>query len=145
MFFKRHTAAVLTYADQLGRLASAGYRVSPAPEAGLTLVAKEHYAAELKDVHGAVAIQRAGLEVAGEVAELTDLGFQKIFLAPSGKRMPAVAAHLHGLHAFVEALHAALGLTSLYNEGLGSTNERHLYDRITKRDAGTQPKPWQRS
>jgi len=35
-------------------------------------------------------------------------------------------------------------LTSLYNEGLGTTNEKHLYDRITARDSGRQPKPWQR-
>ena len=85
------------------------------------------------------------IKLENEVAELTDLGFQKIFLAPSGKKMPAVAEHLHGLHGFSEDLGEALGLTSLYNTGLGSTNERHLYDRITKRDAGAQPKPWQRN
>jgi hypothetical protein len=110
------------------------------------LAVRDHYAALLKhDSTRVVAVQAVGLSLQGEVAELTDLGFQKIFLTASGKQVPAVAEHLHGLHDFTEDLREALGLTSLYNEGLGTTNEKHLYDRITARDSGHQPKPWQRA
>ena len=143
MFFKREKAVVLTYADRLAQLRAAGYTVSAAGPS--TLVTRQHYAALLKEVDGGVAVQSVGLALDGELAELTDLGYQKIFLAPSGKKVPAVAEHLHGLHDFSEDLDEALGLTSLYNTGLGSTNELHLYDRITRRDSGTQPKPWQRN
>ena len=94
---------------------------------------------------GQAAIHCLGLELEGEVAELTDLGFQKIFQTASGRRVPALAGHLKELHEFDENLRQALGLPSLYNEGLGTTNEKHLYDRITARDAGTQPKPWERN
>jgi hypothetical protein len=106
---------------------------------------RDHYAALLgQDAHGDAVIRAAGLALQGEVAELTDLGYQKIFLTAGGKSVPAVAEHLHGLHDFTEDLREAAGLTSLYNEGLGTTNEKHLYDRITARDSGHQPKPWQR-
>ncbi len=144
MFFKREKPVAVVFANQLDQLRSAGFSVSDGPE-GIALVVRERYAALLKkDAAGAAAIQATGLALQGEVAELTDLGYQKIFRAPSGNLVPAVAEHLHGLHEFTEDLREALGLTSLYNEGLGTTNERHLYDRITARDSGHQPKPWQR-
>ena len=78
-------------------------------------------------------------------AAMRTCGFQKIFRAPSGRRTPALAEHLQALHAFREDLAQALGLTSLYNEGLGSTNESHLYDRVQDRDSGPRPRPWERS
>ena len=85
-----------------------------------------------------------GIVLGNELAVLTDIGFQKIFLAPNGKRTPALAEHLHALHAFREDLVEMLGLESLYNEGLGTTNEKHLYDRVAGRDAGAARRPWQR-
>ena len=144
MFFKREKPNVVTYEQQLDQLRKAGYTVTPG--AGETsMVAMGNFAAVLQEgADGKAAIQCLGLEVQGEVAELTDLGFQKIFRTASGRRMPAVAEHLEGLHEFGEDLRQALGLTSLYNEGLGTTNGKHLYDRITARDAGTQPKRWER-
>jgi hypothetical protein len=80
-----------------------------------------------------------------ELAVLTDLGNQKVFRAPSGRQAAAQAGHLKALHAFTEDLKEALQLTSLYNESLGSTNEKHLYDRIVKRDQGVPTRPWERS
>jgi hypothetical protein len=144
MFFKREKPVVVVFSNQIDQLRRAGFTVSDAPD-GAVLVVRDHYAALLKqDADGAAAIQAAGLALQGEFAELTDLGYQKIFVTASGKSVPAVAEHLHGLHEFTEDLREAVGLTSLYNEGLGTTNEKHLYDRITARDAGHQPKPWQR-
>ena len=85
---------------------------------------RDHYAALLKhDSNGVVAVQAVGLALQGEIAELTDLGFQKIFLTASGKQVPAVAEHLHGLHDFTEDLREALGLTSLYNQS-------HFFDLL---------------
>lgn len=144
MFFKHKKPVVVTFANQLDQLKSAGFTVSDAPGSSV-LVVRDRYAALLKpDTKDAAYIHATGLALQGEVAELTDLGYQKIFLTAGGKSVPAVAEHLHGLHEFTEDLREALGLTSLYNEGLGTTNEKHLYDRITARDAGHQPKPWQR-
>ena len=144
MFFKHEKPVAVAFSGQLDQLRSAGFSVSEAPD-GATLVTRDHYAALLaQDAAGAAVIRAAGLALQGEVAELTDLGYQKIFLTAGGKSVPAVAEHLHGLHDFTEDLRETAGLTSLYNEGLGTTNEKHLYDRITARDAGDQPKPWQR-
>jgi len=144
MFFKHEKPVVVDFSAQLDRLRSAGFSVSDGPS-DTALVVRNRYAALLRrDANGKAAIQCCGLALQGEVAELTDLGYQKIFLTANGKQVPAVAEHLQGLHDFTEDLRASLGLTSLYNEGLGTTNEKHLYDRITARDSGRQPKPWQR-
>jgi hypothetical protein len=40
-------------------------------------------------------------------------------------------------------LKEALGLTSLYNEGLGTTSNAHLYDRVEDRDHGVPTRPWE--
>jgi hypothetical protein len=145
MFFKREKPIVVAFSYQIDQIRRAGFTVSDA-SSGMTLAVRDRYAALLKhDANGIAAIQATGLALQGEVAELTDLGYQKIFITASGKQVPAVAEHLQGLHDFTEDLRESLGLTSLYNEGLGTTNEKHLYDRITARDSGHQPKPWQRN
>ena len=145
MFFKREKPVVVTYADQLEQLRASGYTVTAGPN-GTSLAVMGNFGAVLGETRdGKAAIHATGLALRGELAELTDLGFQKIFRTASGRTMPAVAEHLKGMHDFNEALRQELSLTSLYNEGLGTTNEKHLYDRITARDAGRQPKPWERS
>jgi hypothetical protein len=85
-----------------------------------------------------------GLAVGDEVAVLTSLGYQMIFMTEGGRKLPALAEHLKGLHNFVEDLREELGLTSLYNQALGTTNEKHLYDRVNLRDTGNTPKPWEK-
>ena len=52
-----------------------------------------------------------------------------------GRRIPALAEHLTALHHFQEDLREALGLVSLYNQGLGTTFDQHMYDRVKGRDA----------
>jgi hypothetical protein len=61
---------------------------------------------------------------------------------PTGRTAPALATHLKALHAFEEDLKEGLGLTSLYNEGLGTTSDLHLYDRVQHRDEAPSGKPW---
>jgi hypothetical protein len=143
MFFKREKQRALTFPEHLDRLRSAGYSVSSS--GSTATVVKGNFAAVLKEDAGSrPALVDTGLAIGDEVALLTDVGFQKIFLTASGKKAPALAEHLKGLHAFTEDLREELGLTSLYNESLGTTNEKHLYDRVWYRDTGHQPKPWEK-
>ena len=144
MFFKREKEIVRTFDGRMEGLRSAGFSVEPAGS-GPVRVTKGNLAMVLREgAEGQTVIADTGLVFGGEVAVLTDLGFQKIFLSPSGRKTPALAEHLHALHQFSEDVRESLGLTSLYNEGLGSTNEKHLYDRVEDRDAGVARRPWQR-
>ncbi|HEV2690190.1 MAG TPA: hypothetical protein VGV35_16645, partial [Bryobacteraceae bacterium] len=69
--------------------------------------------------------------------------YQMFWRTPSGKQMPAQARQLSALHSFGEDLKEGLGLPSLYNEGLGTTSELHMYDRVEHRDRGDADKPWE--
>ena len=70
--------------------------------------------------------------VQGLNCELEDRGYQK-FWYHEGKRFPIREVDLKALHQFDEELRAILGLASLYNESLGSTSARTVYDRLTGR------------
>jgi len=70
--------------------------------------------------------------VRGLMCELEDRGFQKYWLS-GDKRFPIRAGDLRTLHSFDEELRAILGLKSLYNESLGSTCARTVYDRLAGR------------
>jgi hypothetical protein len=78
----------------------------------------------------------------GEIGTLTDGGFQKFFVTPGGKRKPALAEELKAIQNFQEDLREALGLTSLYNESMGTVSNLYLYDRVEGRDQGVHDKPW---
>lgn len=144
MFFKREQTTPPRFNEQIDQLSAAGFQTRPAG-AG-TVVRKGGFAALLmENAGGAAVVAESGLAVGDEIAVLTDLGFQKIFLTPHGKKTPALAEHLKGLHAFVESIQLALGETRFYNDGLGTTNEKHIYDRVEGRDHGPSPKPWQKS
>ena len=72
--------------------------------------------------------------VQGINCELEDRGYQKFWLSKSdGKRFPIRKVDLEILHRFDEEVRYVLGLKSLYNESLGSTNARTVYDRLTGR------------
>lgn len=144
MFFKRPKPRELSFSEHLDNLRTAGFQVQAGPQ-GATLVTRNRLGALLSEGRdGKPQILDTGIVLGGELAVLTDIGFQKIFLAPSGRRTAALAEHLHALHAFKEDLVEVLGLESLYNEGLGTVNEKHLYDRVAGRDAGVARRPWQR-
>jgi len=57
--------------------------------------------------------------------------------------VPALATYLKALHNFEEDLKEALGLTSLYNQALGTRADEHLYDRVKDRDSGGRRRPWE--
>ena len=76
-----------------------------------------------------------------EIAGLVDGGFQKFMATPLGKRRPALAADLTLIHDFQEDLREAMGLTSLYNESLGTVSDSYRYDRIVNRDEPETKRP----
>jgi hypothetical protein len=64
--------------------------------------------------------------------ELEDRGFQR-FWRHAGARFPIRKADLQALHRFDEEVREILRLPSLYNESLGSTCARTVYDRLEGR------------
>ncbi len=125
-----------------GALRAAQFDVLAAGE-GRYFVRKYGCAAGLaEDDHGELAMfAPPGRIVAGELARLVDRGFQK-FLKTADEEIPARMEDLKALHDFQRDLHHAAGQPLLYNEALGSTTDRHLYDRIWFRDQGRQPRVW---
>jgi hypothetical protein len=72
--------------------------------------------------------------VHGVSCELEDRGYQKFWYSKTaGKRFPIRKVDLVTLHRFDEEIRYILGLKSLYNEALGSTNARTVYDRVAGR------------
>jgi hypothetical protein len=70
--------------------------------------------------------------VRGLNCELEDRGYQK-FWHHQGVRFPIRKAELETLHRFDEEVREILRLQSLYNESLGSTCARTVYDRLDGR------------
>ena len=73
-----------------------------------------------------------GFQMGAEVGQLLDGGYQKFLLTPT-RKLPATADHLRQMHAFQEALDAALGTPSLYNLSLGTVSTTYHYDRVKGR------------
>jgi hypothetical protein len=145
MFFRREKPKIPTFSERLGDLTSAGFQAQPASN-GRTLVTRKGLGAEISDAgEGKVDAGRAGVMVGNELGLLTDVGYQKVFLTPSGKKVAARAEHLRALHDFTEDLRETVGLVSYYNQGLGTTNELHLYDRVEHRDEGVPKRAWERA
>ncbi len=74
------------------------------------------------------------LVVRGVPCELEDRGYQKFWYSKSdGRRFPIRKVELETLHRFDAEVRHVLGLKNLYNESLGTTNARTVYDRLTGR------------
>jgi hypothetical protein len=133
MFFRNHKAQKLSFNDRLDAVRKEGFDVKT--EDTRARVSRKGFAALIQEVDGGPAlVGRAGVTVGDEIGTLVDGGYQKFFQTPSGRRIPALAEHLKELHNFQEDLREALGLVSLYNQGLGTTFDRHMYDRVKGRD-----------
>src|SRR4030088_2534603 len=143
MFFRRDKPKPITFDQRMDDLRKAGFAVTPAG-GGRVMVSRDCFAAVLEDSPGGPRVaERAGILMAGGIGKLVDGGYQKFFLAPGGLKKPALASELKGLHAFQEDLREALGLTSLYNESLGTVSTEYLYDRVEGRDHGVPKRPWE--
>ena len=143
MFFRREPPKVITFDQRMDDLRKAGFEISAAP-GGRVMVIRDSVAAVLENRAGTPAVnERAGIRMPGGIGKLVDGGFQKFFLAPDGRKKPALASELKAIHAFEEDLREALGLVSLYNESLGTVSTQYLYDRVKDRDRGVPKRPWE--
>jgi len=144
MFFRRERLKKLTFDDHMSTARSAGFRTEPAPGGG-TRIERNGVACVAKPGPDDVPhiVVRAGVVMGKEIGTLTDGGFQKFFTTPSGKRKPAQAEELKAIQDFQEDLREALGLTTLYNEAMGTVSNLYLYDRVEGRDQGEHDKPWE--
>jgi hypothetical protein len=142
MFFRRERPRIPAFAERVDLLSRAGFATSNLPD-GRVKVIKHDIAAIVGDEgKDQISIEKAGVLVGLEIGILVSSGYQMFFETPSGKRVPALAEQLSALHQFEDDVKEALGLTNLYNTSLGTTSTEHRYDRVTKRDTGSQPKPW---
>ncbi|NYF79423.1 hypothetical protein [Granulicella arctica] len=130
----------LSFNDVLSALGSQRFDVAPAQEGakrtpGAFQVRKFGCAAEIADAgDGTVLVlARPGYVLGGEISRILDRGYQK-FLKTSRLEIPATADHLRAIHEFSEELKQASGATSLYNESLGTTSDRYVYDRVKGRE-----------
>jgi hypothetical protein len=144
MFFRRERPKKLTFDDHMSAARSAGFRTESAP-GGKTRIERDGVAAICEPGNEDVPRfpVRAGIVIGSEIGTLTDGGFQKFFMTPSGKRKPALAEELKAIQNFQEDLREALHLTSLYNESMGTVSNLYLYDRVVGRDSGKADKPWE--
>lgn len=134
MFFRNQKPRKYSFDDRLEELRKAGFTVQT--DGSQARVSKLGCAAAIRDGGDEpVLIGKAGVVVGDEIGLLEDGGYQKFFRTPKGRRIPALAEHLKALHNFQEDLGEGLGLTSLYNQSLGTTFNKHMYDRVEGRDA----------
>ncbi len=143
MFFRHHKSRAVSFSNRLDALRSAGFQVTA--EGQRYVVARSGVAAVIEPGPGGEprVVKRAGPMLRGQIATLVDGGFQKFFETPDHLRKPALASDLRGVHLFQEDLREALGLTSLYNESLGTTSTEYLYDRVEDRDTAIPKTRWQ--
>jgi hypothetical protein len=142
MFFRRATAKQVSFDDQIANLSEFKFQ-SKRESGGRVLVTRAGCGAMVEDAgNGTVKVDKAGVLVANEIALLVNRGYQMFLRTPSGRELPALAAHLERLHAFDEDLREGLGITSLYNLSLGTTTDKHLYDRVEERDEKPHARPW---
>ena len=88
-----------------------------------------------------------GYLVGSEISKLVNRGYQQ-FLKTAKTEIAATADHLKALQQFTEEMKEGLGLTSLYNESLGTVSESYHYDRVQDRDKPEteRPKlPWEKA
>jgi hypothetical protein len=134
MFFRRPQPHQFTFEERLGNLKQFKFEVKTlAP--GRAMVTRGICGAIVEDQgQGNVKIGKAGVIIGNEIATLVNRGYQMFLRTPSGREDPAQASQLHAIHSFDEDLREGLGLTSLYNLSLGTTTDKHLYDRVEDRD-----------
>lgn len=133
MFFRRHTDKIPTFDERLEALKALGMAVGT-KGSGKAAAMRKGCAAVLIDADGKIAVERAGIVVGQEIAELSHGGYQMFLVTPSGHKEPALAEQLRELHEFLEDLREGLGQNSLYNTSMGTTTARHIYDRVKGRD-----------
>jgi hypothetical protein len=95
---------------------------------------------EPKNEDGVKVFARPGYLINGEISKLVDRGYQK-FLMTTKSEVPATSDHLKAVHDFTEELKEATGMSSLYNESLGTVSDSYHYDRVKDRDEAEPDRP----
>jgi hypothetical protein len=143
MFFRREKPSEATFAERIENLKAFGFTSRPLLDSQRAQLTRDGIAAIIEDRAGRCShVDRAGLLIGDEIGLLVNRGYQMFWRTPGGRSVPAQASQLKALHGFEEDLKEGLGLTSLYNQGLGTTSDLHLYDRVEDRDQGIH-KPWE--
>ena len=133
MFFRRKKTHEQTFAERLAGLEQNGFLLQEATDSRAVAVRDGFAAVVEAAADGAAHIGRSGLIVKQHLAALVSHGFQTTWRTPNGAEEAATARQLHDYHEFLEDLREGLGLTSLYNEALGTTHTFHQYDRVAGR------------
>ena len=129
---------VHTFSSALEYLAGHQFDVSSSREGSATKafqVRKYGCAAEIAAAPdgSTLVLARPGWVLGGQISRIVDRGYQKFLKTPKIE-IPATADHLRAIHDFSEELKEAAGSNSLYNESLGTTSDRYVYDRVKGRD-----------
>ena len=143
MFF-RPRLKIPTFSERVALLKNAGFLTDNLTDGRVKITKKGVGAIVGDEGKNQPRMERAGILVDSEIATLLNGGYQMFLETPSGRRLPATADQLKALHEFEEDVRAALGMVDLYNTSLGTTSPKHMYDRVFQRDAGRQPKPWEK-
>ena len=142
MFFRREKPRLLTFEERLNGLKEFGFTVTR--DGGKPRVSKLGCAAIIEDSGTDVPkVGKAGVVVGDEIGYLVHGGYQAFFETGTRRKVPALAEHLTALHRFQEDLREGLGMISLYNTSLGTTFNKHLYDRVEDRDVDRPDRPWE--
>ena len=118
---------------QVEALSSKGFLVRSS--GGVVRIEKYGCGAELrKEPHGKYQMTIIpSIMVQGQFTRLWDAGYQKFLLTNEGLKVPIRVAQLGELRRFNEELRTALGVSTYYNEALGSTCHYSVYDRVKGR------------
>src|ERR1700761_351390 len=143
MFF-RPRLKIPTFSERVALLKNAGFLTDNLTDGRVKITKKGVGAIVGDEGKNQPRMERAGILVGSEIATLLNGGYQMFLETTSGRRFPATADPLKALHEFEEDVRAALGMVDLYNTSLGTTSPKHMYDRVFQRDAGRQPKPWEK-
>ena len=144
MLFRRDRPNKVSFEDFVKQLRSSGFETISLPNGRVKVLRQGNAAVIENGGEKPQLYERAGVVLGDEIGTLVDGGFQKFFRTPSGVRKPAVATELKAVHEFEEDLRECLGLTSLYNQSLGSVSNLYLYDRVKGRDSDAPKKPWEK-
>lgn len=144
----KNTEQTKTWDEALNWLREHGFDLLEAPGTQNRIFLKKlscSAAIQKNDSDGVKIFAHPGYLIGGEISRLVNKGYQQ-FLKTTKLEVPVTADHLKALHQFTEEMKEALGLTSLYNESLGTVSSAYQYDRVVDRDK-PQPdrpkRPWE--
>ena len=118
---------------QIESLSAKGFLVRSS--GGVVRIEKYNCGAELrKEAQGGYRMTIIpSIMVQGQFTHLWDAGYQKFLLTNEGRKIPVRVTQLADLRRSNEELRTALGVSTYYNEALGSTCHYSVYDRVKGR------------